>query len=289
MTNKDAMTTKAANAEMIAFWNEMGGSRWVRDQVLLDEQLDPIGRLAFAAADVKPGEAVIDVGCGCGSTSLELGQLVGAEGRVVGLDISETMLELASRRARAAGLDHVSFAAADAQIFAFEGDFDLLFSRFGVMFFEDPFAAFLNLHGALKPGGRVAFVCWQALPLNPWMAVPIMAALKHITIEGPSAPHAPGPFGLADAERTESILASANFHDIKVTAHDVEMSVGGDVELDEAVRFILELSPLSRALVSATPELRETVAGAVRESLLPYRGPRGVRMAGAVWVVTARA
>ncbi|HEY2773238.1 MAG TPA: class I SAM-dependent methyltransferase [Candidatus Binatia bacterium] len=287
------MTTESesggANAEQIAFWNDVGGPRWVREQALLDEQLDPVGRQAIDASGVRAGEMVIDVGCGCGSTSLELARRVGPRGKVTGVDISRPMLHLARERAARESLAQTEFVAADAQSHRFRPGYDLVFSRFGVMFFDDPVAAFTNLHGTLKPSGRMAFLCWQALHRNPWMALPMMAAMKHVTFDAPASPDAPGPFALADAARVQSILERAGFRDIATGGLDAELSIGGRLELDETVRFVLELGPLARALAQQSADVRAAVAREVRLSLEPFQGPDGVKMAGAMWIVTAGA
>src|SRR5262249_32133419 len=151
------------NAEQVRFWNDAGSRRWVRQQALLDAMLASLGRRALERAAARHGERVVDVGCGCGDTSLALARAVGVTGRVTGIDVSRPMLERAGERAREAGLGTVCFVEADAQTHPFAREHDLVFSRFGVMFFIDPVVAFRNLRGALGPGGRLAFVCWQAL------------------------------------------------------------------------------------------------------------------------------
>ncbi len=175
-----ALEYTGPNAEQIQYWNEQRGRAWVAQQELIEAQLAPLGRHAMDRAAIAAGERVLDVGCGCGQTTLELARRVGPRGSVLGADISSVMLGRARELAGAAGATNVRFEEADAQTHAFPpAGFDVLFSRFGVMFFADPRAAFANLRTALRPGARVAFVCWQALPLNPWMAVPLAAALQH--------------------------------------------------------------------------------------------------------------
>lgn len=276
------------NADQIEYWNQVGGPKWVRYQAMLDRQLDDIGVVAMDAAAVATGDRVLDVGCGCGSTSLAAGRRVGSGGRVLGVDISQTMLELAERRARGEGLAHVEFAVADAQTHRFDARFDVVYSRFGVMFFADPVAAFANLASAMAPGGRLAFVCWQAMPLNPWMAVPVMQMLKHVTLD-PPAPDAPGPFAFADAAKVERILGAAGFRSVALDAREVELSVGGGEDLDATVEFVMEVGPVGRALAGRDPSLREAIWRDVRGALADYATPDGVRMKGAVWVVTAGA
>ena len=159
------------NAQQIEYWNELSGPKWVTFADTINAQLEPIGLEAMDRADVRPGQRVLDVGCGCGQTSVELGRRVGDTGEVLGVDISGPMLDDAQRRAAEAGAGHVHFSQADAQTVTIEpGGFDLLFSRFGVMFFEDSAAAFSNLRRALAADGQLCFVCWQEIARNPWMA-----------------------------------------------------------------------------------------------------------------------
>jgi SAM-dependent methyltransferase len=278
------------NDEQVRYWNEVAGPRWVRFQERLDRELAQLGRLAVERAGVAAGEAVLDVGCGCGGTALELAQRVGAGGRVLGVDLSRPMLERARERARAAGAANVAFFEADAQDARFEpAGFDVVFSRFGVMFFADPPAAFANLRRALRPGGRLSFVCWQRLPDNPWMLVPLGALAKHLPLPPPPPPGAPGPFAFADAERVRGILAAAGFAEIACDDVRQPLALGGG-DLDDAVDFALELGPASAALreAGAGPELRARVAESVREALAPYAAGGGLSLPSAAWRFGAR-
>lgn len=281
--------TPGANADQITFWNQVGGPQWVRYQAFLDRQLDEIGRMTMDAAGLEPGHSVLDIGCGCGSTTLEIARRVGPEGRATGVDISLPMLELARERAAAAGITNTTFLGADAQTHEFHPEFDVLFSRFGVMFFDDPVRAFANMRSGLRSGARVAFVCWQAIHRNPWMGVPVMAALKHVTIEMPASPEAPGPFAFADGHRVERILAEAGYSTIGVDGRDVEIVLGGGSNLEETSELILKLGPLGRTLGNATPELRGLVQIEVRKAIEDFVTDRGVCMPGAIWLVTATA
>jgi SAM-dependent methyltransferase len=239
-------------------------------------------------ARIQPGTHVLDVGCGCGETTIELAGRVGPTGSVTGVDVSAPMLEAA--RARAAGLPQVRFEEGDAQTHPFPpGRYDLLFSRFGVMFFTEPATAFTNLRRALRPDGRVAFVCWQPLGVNEWMLVPLKAAAQHLTLPAPPAPDAPGPFAFGDPARVRDILTGAGFDQIALEPVETTLVIGGGQSLEDAVELLLELGPTAALLRDADPALRPRVAGAVGEALRPFAGPGGVRMAGAVWVVTARA
>jgi SAM-dependent methyltransferase len=275
------------NAQQIEYWNAQAGPRWVLHQELLDAQIAPLGRLVMERAGLRPGERVIDVGCGCGHTTLEVAERVGGGGEVVGIDVSAVMLERARERARAADARNVAFVQADAQSHAFEPAFDLLYSRFGVMFFADPVAAFANLRRALRRSGRLAFVCWQPLARNPWMLVPLSAAAKHVELPAPPPSGAPGPFSLGEPEHVRGILEKAGFEGIGIEPFEAELSIGGGA-LERAVEFLLGIGPAAAALQAVDGARRSHVARAICEALAPYATPEGVRMRGAAWLVQAR-
>ena len=285
----DALTTGSTNSEQIAFWNNVGGPKWVRFQAVLDRQLDEIGKTVMDAARLQAGQTVLDVGCGCGSTTLELARRVGPGGNATGVDISHPMLELARERAKADGVANATFTEADAQAHAFRPEFDALYSRFGVMFFDDPVGAFTNLRRGLRSGARVAFACWQAVHRNPWMAVPMMAAMKHISIAMPSSPDAPGPFAFADAARVERILTEAGYRGVSVEGHDIGIVLGGGTDIGDTARLVMELGPLGRVLGDVSPEVRADVEREVRDAISGYMTANGVKMSGAIWLVTATA
>ena len=276
------------NAEQIEYWNEKSGPKWVAHQELLDAQIGFVGEEVIARAKIEPGERVVDVGCGCGQTALQLASRVGPRGRVLAVDISGVMLARARERAAAAGVTHVDFLLADAQTASFPRNFDLVFSRFGVMFFADPVAAFTNLRRALAPGGRLAFACWQSLERNPWMAVPLGAAAKLVSLPPPPPPGAPGPMALADPERVARILDQAGFRDVSLESLDTKLRIAGGGGLDEAARFLLEgVGPTSHAMREASAHDLERVSRAVRAALEPHLTPRGVELGASVWIATA--
>ncbi|HVI33413.1 class I SAM-dependent methyltransferase [Phenylobacterium sp.] len=274
--------SEAPNAAQVAYWNDAAGQTWAEMQEALDRQLAPLGRAAMAALGPKPGERLLDIGCGAGQTTLELAAAVAPGGEVVGFDISRPLLEVARARPAAAG---VSFLEGDAQTHPFEpASFDGAFSRFGVMFFADPPAAFANIRRALKPGGRLAFVCWRPPAENPIMTAPMAAAAQHLPAPAPPAdPHAPGPFAFADPERVRGILAAAGFEAVTISPHD-EAVGGGD--LRTAVGLSLRIGPLGMML-RENPDKRDAVVAAVREALTAYDGPEGVKLPSATWIVSA--
>ena len=277
------------NAEQITYWNERG-PKWVARMDQLDEQIAPLGLAAMNRAGVAAGERVLDVGCGCGQTTLELAARVGARGSVTGIDISTPMLERARARAAERGLLAVRFMNADAQSTLLDtSSFDLIFSRFGVMFFADPKAAFANLRASLVPGGRVAFVCWQALALNPWIRVPLLAAGQVVALPAPPAAGAPGPFSFADPGRLQGILTGAGFGAVAIEPLEGELLIGGaSARVEEAVEIVLEMGPMATALREAGESARPRVIAAVREALAPYSTPSGVSLPYAAWIASAR-
>ena len=274
------------NAEQIRYWNEVGGPTWARLHARTESQLAVFGRLAMERAKVTDSARVLDVGCGAGATTIALGGLVGPAGHVLGVDVSGPMLDVA--RQAAAGLAQVAFTQADAASGGLpEGAFDLVFSRFGVMFFADPTAAFTELARALRPGGRLCFVCWRAAEHNPWMTVPLAAVAAHVPL-APLDPEAPGPLAFADAARVTRILTGAGFLDVALEPRDERTRLGGAATVDEAVDFLTQIGPAARALRDAPAEAVALARAALRASLSPYAGPDGVTLQGGVWIVTAR-
>ena len=282
------MANGQTNAEQIEYWNERGGPQWVKLQERLDAQIGPLGLVALEQAAAQPGEAVLDVGCGCGHTALTLADRVGPRGTVTGIDVSGPMLGRARERQGEQQLQNLSFLHADAQTHQFEpASVDLIFSRFGVMFFEDAAQAFGNLRTALRPGGRLCFLCWQELQKNDWVRVPLQAAAQHVPLPPRPEPGTPGPFSLADPDRVRTILDSAGFHNVRCQSHETNISVGGATGVEGAVSFLLAIGPVASLLRESDAETRSRVAEAIRSALLPYADGDSVYLSGATWVVQA--
>jgi len=273
-----------ANAAQIDYWNATAGPTWAALQAQLDRQIEPLGARAMEGFAPQPGERVLDIGCGCGQTTLALAERVGAGGAVTGADISRPMLEIARARALPAGAATPRFAEVDAQTGDLgDGVFDGAFSRFGVMFFSDPTAAFANIGRSLKPKGRLAFVCWRPFAENPWMRTPAEAGAPLLPPMPAPDPNAPGPFAFADPVKIWDILEAAGFRAIEIRPFDTK--IGGGT-LEETVALSFRVGPLGTAL-RENPHMAEPVAGAVRAALAPYETPDGVLMPAAVWIVRA--
>jgi SAM-dependent methyltransferase len=283
------MSASEPNAESIRFWNESAGPRWVRLQSELDAQLDELGGIVLDAAALSPGERVLDVGCGCGTFTLQIALRVGNGGAVCGIDISAPMLEQARNAARQRQLDNAQFLEADAQTYAFAPQSqDAVLSRFGVMFFDHPAAAFTNLRRALRSGGRLAFVCFQSMDKNVWATLPLSVVERHTSIERPSSPFAPGPFAFADAERVRGILQAAGFFDVSLDAVALDLPIGSGLDPLRAAELLCELGPAGGALREKPATLRESVVAELSGELAPYRTPSGVRLPCSAWLTRAK-
>lgn len=249
------------------------------------------GEAAIQSANAAPGERILDVGCGCGDTSAALAALVEPRGCVVGLDVSAPMLARATQRF--AGRSNVAFIEGDASTAPVEAStFDVLFSRFGVMFFSDPVLAFSHLRGELRANGRVIFVCWRPLTENPWAAVPFDAVTR---VFGRSDPEpeaepegAPGPFSFGDASRVRRILESAGFRAIKAQAFDATVVFGGSGNLDHAVDEIVRLGPVARLLVDRDAAAVEQARAAIKAVLPDYASAGDVQFQSGAWLVSAQ-
>lgn len=275
-----------SNAAQSEAWNGETGQHWVQYRDRREAQLGNFSPHLFAALDISPDARVLDVGCGCGGTTLQAARRA-AEGRVLGVDLSGPMLAEARRLAAAEDITNVAFEQADAQVHPFApGGFDALLSRFGVMFFADLPAAFANLARALRPGGRLAFVCWQPLDVSDYFALPRRVISAYVDLPQVDAPGKPGPFTLAEPAAVRSLLAAAGFDAIDVTAVTEPMWLGADLE--DAVAHHLD-TPVNRAaFAEVEQETRDLAAVSLRNALHAYVTPRGVELDGSAWLVTAR-
>ncbi|HEY3235336.1 MAG TPA: class I SAM-dependent methyltransferase [Polyangiaceae bacterium] len=278
--------------EAAKHWLNRPQEPWIRFEKETDTQLDPFGRAVLAKLEPKPGERALDIGCGTGQTLLQLAELVGPEGHVLGVDISETMLGRARERVREAGVLQVSTELDNAELYAFsQRSFDLLFSRFGVMFFEDSVRAFRNFAGALRPRARLGFVCWQKREKNQWAQVLLDAVLPLMpTAELPPllAPGRPGPFYFGDPDFARKILVEAGFDQVTLDPVEMPLHFGGAMTLEAAADYAMFIGPASLVIAEADPAFYPKFHAALTEALSPFVTERGCWLGGAVWLVSAR-
>lgn len=275
------------NAEQIAEWNGVLGQRWVAMQQQVDRIVAPFGDAALKAASPRTGERVIDVGCGCGETSIAMARMVGPSGAVIGIDVSQPMLAVARSRGALTDCAQLAFREGDASEAELPANIDLLFSRFGVMFFGQPAAAFRHLRKALRTGGRCVFVCWRTPRDNAWAMTPLSAAREAMNITPPPADRdAPGPFAFADDERLRAILSSAGFSDIGVQRFDAAIFLGATPR--SAAEAVVQMGPVSRLVREVGVEHLPVIVGAVERVLTPLASADGqVSLNGSSWIVSA--
>jgi len=284
----DTPTGHDQNADQIAYWNGPGGQRWADRQAAQDILLLPIADILIDRAKPQAGERVIDVGCGSGATTIVFAQKVGPSGHAFGVDVSGPMLERARRSVRK-DLP-VDFVLADATVYSFDpASFDLLASRFGVMFFADPVLSFSNLRRALRPSGRLAFACWREPRENPFFMAPLQAVYKHAPKLPPQGPEDPGPFAFASEQRVNRILGAAGFTGIVMEACNLTLDIAIGRGLDAAVESALEIGPAARALAEQPPEVVAAATQSIREALTPFVKGDTVPLPAAIWIVTAKA
>lgn len=274
------------NADQIAYWNGPAGRHWTDRQQLQDVILAPVSKVLIESAGIKAGEAIIDVGCGCGATSFDLLKQVGSTGRVTGIDISEPMLSRARELAPTGA--PIDFVLADATVYPFvEGSTDLLFSRFGVMFFAEPPESFANMRKALRPDGRLAFACWRTPRDNPWMMLGLQEAYKHVPKLPEMKPDDPGPFSFASEERVHRILEQAGFVNIGMQRADLSLDIATGRGLEAAIETTLAIGPTSRALESQPPDKIEATTKSIRTALAAHQKGDTIPLGGSIWIVTA--
>lgn len=284
-----------SNEEQIAFWNGDAGRTWAARDAQMARMLAPVSAALCRHADLTGIRRAIDIGCGGGSSTLHLADLLSAESEVLGVDVSEPMLAVAreslARRPshRDGSAARVSFVRADAESDTIGTEaFDLLYSRFGVMFFADPYAAFGNLRSQMAARGRLAFCCWKALHDNPWTALPLKAALSVLPPPPKPAPRSPGPFAFADKDYVCDILERSGWTAIDATPQEIDLTWPGEEGLASAVRELLNTGPVGRLLIDQDDTTRGAVHAAATELLGDHYRDGVLQLTGAVWLVTAR-
>jgi ubiquinone/menaquinone biosynthesis C-methylase UbiE len=281
------MSRPTPNPRGAAFWNSTMGHAWVSQQAVISDVFTSVTSVSLVAAAAKQGEHVIDIGCGPGDTLLAFARAVGPSGDALGVDVSVPMLEFARHRAAEAGLANVTCALADATTYAFEPRrANLVYSRFGMMFFDDPIKAFTNIRSGMKMGGRLVFVCFRTMPESPWFRVPIEAARPHVPPQPPVDPLAPGMFSLAREDRLRGVLTEAGFREIALNATDVPIH-GKDTT--QSMAFITQVGPLPALLENASDEQRKRATEAARNALAAQIGADGRGLHVGLWLVSASA
>jgi ubiquinone/menaquinone biosynthesis C-methylase UbiE len=298
VANEPNPPVASPNAEQVALWTDVLFEKFTRFRPIATAGAAAHSDVALRRHPLAAGERVIDVGCGFGETSLLLARAVGPRGAVLGVDVSEPFLAVAREDARAAGLANVTFRRADAQTEPFVPEHDLVFSRFGTAFFQDPVAGLRNLRGALRPAGRLLMIVWRRLDENEWAALPRKIALAHLPRppEKPAAqlPFPPGPFSLSKPDITRAILNDAGWTAVEIEPIDTEMTVGQTI--DDALAFQLTMGPAGEILREAqsldaglAAAKRPVIEHDLAKALKAHATPRGVLLHAASWCVTAAA
>ena len=275
-----------ANQEQREFWSDIKGDLWVTLQPRIDTMLATFGDKALDTLNPQSGERILEIGCGTGTTTLALGERVGASGEILAADLSRPMLNKAIERANVSAEDSITFVEADAQVHNFPtAAFDAVYSRFGVMFFDNPVAAFRNIRKAVRPGGRMAYVCWADRKANPWIRIPAGAAKAFLDLPAPPPDDAPGQFSMENEHRVQQILHDAGWSDIGLERFTVDGSIGSNAA--DAASFITKMGPMSEPFALADSDTQNKTLQVIEEALTPYSNDSGVTLGFSTWIVSA--
>jgi SAM-dependent methyltransferase len=276
------------NIKQRQFWSGAGGDVWVNKQREMDIMLNPLGDRVIERLDLKSDAKIIDIGCGCGATTLEIAKKI-TQGEILGVDISEPMLDKAAETAREMSLSNISFEVKDVQVDVMpQNYFDVAFSRFGVMFFEDPFEAFKNIHSSLKEDGLLSFVCWQNASLNPWQSLSIQVIKEFLDLPAP-APKSPGPFAFEDKTYLEEILIESGFKGLEILDNQEDIVMFSGKSIREACEDYLTINPVvTEMLKNSKPELTEEILEALVIKFSNFHKNDGLLFPSATWIVTAK-
>ena len=276
------------NIKQRQFWSGAGGDVWVNKQREMDIMLNPLGDRVIERLDLKSDSKIIDIGCGCGATTLEIAKKI-TQGEILGVDISEPMLDKATETAKEMSLSNISFEVKDVQVDVMpQNYFDIAFSRFGVMFFEDPFEAFKNIHSSLKEDGLLSFVCWQNASLNPWQSLSIQVIKEFLDLPAP-APKSPGPFAFEDKTYLEDILRESGFKGLEILDNREDIIMFSGKSIREACEDYLTINPVvTEMLKNSKPELTEEILEALVIKFSNFHQNDGLLFPSATWIVSAK-
>lgn len=274
------------NSQQREYWNGPAGEKWAILADNQDKMLGHLGETAMEAVDLTDGNNVLDIGCGSGGTTFEISRRVGSTGKVMGIDISEPMLAIAKARSAANNITNVEFSEADVTTFDFSTHiFERAFSRFGVMFFEDPIASFSNFASSIAAGGKIAFCCWRDLKYNEWFEFPLNVGLKYCPPPEKSDPNAPGPLAFKEKDRIQTILSATGFTRIAIENYNSKLVVGPTPK--DAAKQLSEFGPLYRLLANATDTITTSVRNELSSELEEFLTPDGVKLGASIWIVSA--
>ena len=278
---------KEINLKQKEFWSGSGGDVWKNKQSEMDIMLNPLGTKAISKLDLSKAKKIIDIGCGCGATTLEIAKQL-EEGEIIGVDISEPMLARAAKNASDQSLSNANFQVLDVQVDDMPSDFDIAFSRFGVMFFEDPYQAFSNIYKSLKENGQLSFVCWQNPSLNPWQSLSIQVIKEFLDLPSPP-PKSPGPFAFEDKNYISDILNQSNFKDIEIEDNQEDIVMFSGKSIEEACEDYLTINPVvTEMLKNSKEELKDEILKALVLKFSEFHNGDGLLFPSATWIVTAR-
>ena len=281
------MTMEDINSKQKEFWSGSGGDVWVDKQSEMDIMLNPLGTRAINKLDLSGVSKIIDIGCGCGATTLEIAQQL-ESGEIIGVDISEPMLDRATQNASDLSLSNASFQVLDVQVDDMPSDYEIAFSRFGVMFFEDPYQAFSNINNSLKENGQLCFVCWQNPSLNPWQSLSLQVIKEFLDLPSPP-PKSPGPFAFEDKNYIKDILDRSNFKDIEIQDNQEDIVMFSGKSIEEACEDYLTINPVvTEMLKNSKEELKEEILQALVLKFSEFHNGDGLLFPSATWIVTAR-
>ncbi len=285
----DHIKAEGPNSDEIDYWNGPQGQKWANYNRLTDLMYQHFGDKTIERAALKPGERILDVGCGCGATTLKLAKLLAPGGDITALDVSTVMLAIAREKTKSAAVP-IKIINADAETYELDSaSFDVMFSQFGLMFFANPVAAFVNFHRALKPNGRIAFVCWRGPELNPWYITPFEAVRHYMPeMEAPNPDAPASPFSFESREKVEKMLSDAGFVDVQLESFETTIRMG-DGDLESCVDYVAAFNGpvagiLRNAGEAATPAIIETL----RVAMEPYHTGKYLELAASPWIVSAR-